>query len=103
MGDGRGRIDRTEALEAHLHQAALRLLDIERAAPVLALDGVPAVGEPQRGRGVAAVLDELEPFGVGHAAIGELEGTDQRLEARAFIVIGEAVAVMADLENAAVE
>ena len=35
--------------------------------------------------------------------LGELERVDQRLVARAFIVIGEALAVMADFENAAVE
>ena len=76
---------------------------IERAVPVLALHHVPAVGEPQRRRGVAAILDEGDPLGVGHAAVGELEGADQRLVARAFIVIGEAFAVMADVEDAAVE
>jgi hypothetical protein len=54
-------------------------------------------------RAIAAVLDELNPLRIGDAAIGELEGPDQLLVARAFVVIGEAVTVVPDSVHAAVK
>src|SRR5262249_30480070 len=103
MGHRRGEVDRPEANQAHLHVAAFRLFEIKRPLPTLAVHRVPAVCEPKRRRGIAAVLGELDPLGVGHAARGELERTDQLLVTRAFVVIGEAIAIMPDLEDPAVK
>ena len=68
MGDRRGGIDRAEAHQAHLPVTALGLLEIKRSFPSLALHRVPAIGEPKRGRGIAAILDELDPLGIGDRA-----------------------------------
>ena len=80
---------------------AVALLPIERRRPAFALDEAPAVGEPQRGRRVAAVLDEGEPFAIGDEAIGEREGAEQNLVARALVVPRKAGSVVADLMDAA--
>ena len=103
MADGRRGIERPEAVQAHLHEAAVGLFPIKRGGPALRFDRGPAVGEPQRRRAVAAVLDEGDPLGIGDATIGEPEGTDELIVSRPFIVIGKALAVMANGKNAAVE
>ena len=54
-------------------------------------------------RAIAAVRHEGQPFAVGDQAVGEREGLQQRLVARPLVVEGEAVAVVADLDDAAVE
>ena len=86
MADRRGGIERPEAVKAHLHETAVGLFPIERGGPALRCHHGPAVGKPERGRAVAAVLDEGDPLGIGDAAIGEPEGTDELIVSRPFIV-----------------
>ena len=103
MRDGGGWVDGAEAVEAHLRRAALGLLPVERRAPILSAHDVPAVGEPQRRRGIAAVGDESRPLGICDAPARELERADQGLVTRAFVIVGEALAVMSHSEDAPIE
>ena len=97
----RGAIDRLQPFERHGEPLPVALLPVERRVPALAVDRRPAVGEPKRGRAIAAVLHEREPFAVGDEAVGQAEGMDEHVVARRLVVPGEALAVVADLANAA--
>src|SRR4029077_17810844 len=103
MTDRGGRIDRAKAAQAHLHEAAISLFPIKRRLPTLCLDAVPAIRQPQRWRGIAAIFDELDPLRIGDETVREFERTHQLLMKRALIVVGEAFASMADFKNAAGE
>ena len=67
----------------------------------LALDPVPAVGQPQRGGAVAAVGDELLPLAIADEAPGERERLEQHAVRRAFVVEREALTLVADQRDAA--
>ena len=54
--------------------------------PALIVCGGKAVHQPQRRGGVAAVLHEGEPFGVGDEVAGKLDRPDQRAVRRLLIV-----------------
>ena len=65
MADRRGRIDRPQARERQRMRDAVDLAPVAGRLPAFRLHRRPAVGEPQRGRRVAAVGDEIEPLRIG--------------------------------------
>ena len=90
------RVERPQAGRVKAVQPPSRVLPVERRLPAAGLHRVPAVGQPQLGPPVAAVGDEGQVLAVGHRPRGELEGVAADAVARAFVVEGEAVAVVAD-------
>ena len=72
------------------------VLPVARRLPAVVLHRGPAVGEPQRRVGVAAVLDEGEPFAVGHQRARDAHRPDQHAVRRPFIVEAIAVGLVAD-------
>ena len=71
--------------------------------PALVGRGGKAVHQPQRGRAVAAVLHEGQPFGIGDEVAGEPDRADQGAVRRLFIVEMETVVGMPDGVDALVE
>src|SRR5207253_8427260 len=65
----------------------------------LALNPVPAFAQPQARRRIAAVGDELRPFLVGDAAIGDPVRLEEHAVARPFAIEGEPVLGGADLDD----
>src|SRR5208282_6895549 len=57
----------------------------------------PTFRQPELGPLVAAIVDESAVFAVGNGPRRDAEGMEQRAMARAFIVEGEALTVMADI------
>src|SRR5579883_2370165 len=70
---------------------------IERRFPALLAYRRPAVGEPEFGAAIAAILDEVEILAAGRRARGQTEGFEPDLVARRLIVKGETGAAMPDL------
>ena len=62
-----------------------------------------AVHQPQRGRAVAAVLHEGQPFGIGNEVAGEPDRADEGAMRGLFIVEMEAVVAVSDGVDALVE
>ena len=73
---------------------------IARRVPALRFDRRPAVGQPKRRRGVAAVGHEFEPLAVGDERARDAHRLQQHLMRRPFVVEREACAVVADGVNA---
>jgi hypothetical protein len=72
---------------------------VQRRLPALGLHHGPAVGQPQRGAPVAAVVDEGLPFTVGHEAARQRKRCQVHDVARALVVETKAgVGVVADLD-----
>ena len=100
----RGRwIDRRSAGKTEDGPAGFRRMPIQRCNPLLGLHRGPAIGEPELGTGITVVLDEADPVGVGDEVIGEGVWAQQGLVRRALVVEGEALAIMADGDQTAVE
>ena len=74
---------------------------VERRGDAFAPDPVPAVGQPQRRGAIAAVGDEPVPFAVGHQVPGQRERFEQHAVRRALVVESEALALVADHDDAA--
>src|SRR5208337_2760125 len=70
-------------------------------SPAVATARVPAVGEPEFGTLVAAVIHEGQIFTVGHQTIGQRERGDVLLVSRSLVVEGKACRLMADRPQAA--
>ncbi len=62
---------------------------------------VPALGQPVGRLAVAAGLHESQVLRVGHRSDGDLEGLQEDGVARRLVVEGEALAIVADLRQAA--
>ena len=62
-----------------------------------------AVHQPQRGRAVAAILHEGQPFGIGDEVTGEPDRADKGAVGGLFIVEMEAVVAMPNGVDALVE
>ncbi len=103
VGDRQARVDRPGAVQGVLEPDAVDLVPVERRAPALVVDPGPAVGEPQLGAAVAAVGDEPQPLAVGHQPVGEPERLEPDLVARQLVVEAEAGALVADLDQPAVD
>src|SRR6202040_3008390 len=69
---------------------------IERRLPILLLHARPAIRKPEFRTAIAAIGDESLIFAIAHRTRRDAEGAQQDLMARAFIVEGKALAVMAD-------
>ena len=91
-----GLDDRPEPAERLRPPGAVDLLPVERGLPAAGVRDVPAVGEPQLGPPIAAVLDEREELAVGDRPRGQLEVLEIDPVPRAFVVEAEAVALVAD-------
>ncbi|MCY1362233.1 hypothetical protein D9M69_489380 [compost metagenome] len=89
--------------QRHLPPRAFARFPVQRRLDALLADPAPAVGEPQAGGLVAAVVDELEPLAVGDRVRAQRERLQVDLVARPLAVKGKALAAMADLDHAAVE
>ena len=99
--DGCCAFDRLQPFQRHRQPLAVALLPVERSLPALAIDRRPAVGEPQRGRAIAAVSHELQPFRVGHQPVGEAAWVDQHIVLRRLVVPGKADAAVTNRADAA--
>src|SRR5690606_3131290 len=64
-------------------------------------DQCPAVGQPERGVGVAALRDEVAVFGVRDETVRERVVANERLVTRSFVVEAERLASRPDLEEPA--
>ena len=112
VDDGLVRVERAQAGE-RVDPPPIRVVGVappvEGRLPALGLGARPAVGLPQFGPPISAVVDEREPFTRSHQAIGQREVVQPNLVARPFVVEGEAVDRRAsvetatDLDDAAVE
>src|SRR5438477_4081150 len=89
-------LDRAEPAERHDLPMAVGLLPISGRSPTFGLDHGPAVREPQRGRAVAAVGHELEPFEIADEPTREPDRTGQHAMGRRFAVEAEPLAIVPD-------
>ena len=92
------------AAEAGVAQAealplAVLVAPVERGAPSLLARGCPTVRQPQRGRFVAAVVDELEILACGHASGRQLVWLEMYFVSRHFVVEAEAVILVTDFDE----
>src|SRR4051812_10147425 len=102
MADRLGRIDEAFAMQGEeAAPAVIGFAPVERRAPALSLDRGPAFGQPKLRTGVASVFDEGQVFAAGRQAAGQHEGLEPDPVAGPLVVEGEALAVMADLDKAA--
>ena len=76
---------------------------VERRGPAVRLDGGPTVGEPQLRARVAAVGDERLPVARGDETARQAERRDECRVSRGLVVEREAVAVVPDVDDAALE
>jgi hypothetical protein len=98
------RIERLQAMQGKFLPAAVFLAaPVEGRGQLAGRHLVPAVGQPQGRVAIAAGLDECQVFAVRHQARGQFEGRDIAAVARQFVVEGKAAAIVADLDQAAVE
>src|SRR5690606_8208865 len=98
--DRRLGIEGPEAIEGEAHPLPIALSPMKRSPPPLRRCHREAVGEPELGALVAAVLHEGEVFAVGDEAGGELERLQEDAMGRALVVVGEIASAGADLERA---
>ena len=103
MANGRGGIDRLRAAQRHRPEAVVALFPIERRRPAFRLHRRPSRGEPEQRLPIAAVGDELHPFRIGDEPIREFVRFDQHAMARPLAIEAEALAVVSDLDDAAIE
>src|SRR5688500_8032250 len=101
MADRLVGLDGPQAREAVVPPRAVLLEPLERRVPALGLCGPNAIGQPQLGMAVAAVVDELDILAVGHQARSDLEWLDEHAVARRLVVEGESISRVADLAHAA--
>ncbi len=102
MGHRPVRIQGLGPGQGHLAPGAVLVLaPIERMTPALALDRGPAVGEPILRIGVAAGLDEGQPFAIGHQPLRQAEGLQIDRVARALVIEGKARPAVAQGRQAA--
>ena len=100
MRDGSRRIDRLQAGERHREPGAIFLSPIAGRLPAFRLHRRPAVRQPERGRRVAAGLDEFEPFGIADEMARDPHIGDQFVMPRRLVVEAEALPLVADGVNA---
>ena len=86
----RAGIDRIHAGERELGPTVRGALPVERRFPVAGAHRRPTVRQPQLGAMVAAVVDEREPIGVRHEAVGETELVDEHAMRGRLVVEREA-------------
>ena len=91
MADRGGVVDRLQSAERHDPPFAVDLTPVAGGLPALVGCGGKAVHQPQRGRAVAAVLHEGQPFGIGDEVAGKPDRADQGAVRGLFIVEMEAV------------
>lgn len=91
-----GRIERLQPGQCHDLPFTIDLPPMPRRGPSFVAERCKSVHEPECWRGIAAVLDEREPFGVGDKIARQLHGTDQCAMRRFFIVEVEAIAAVSD-------
>ena len=103
MRDRRVRIDRLRAAQRHRPVAAVALLPIERRAPAFRLHARPSRRKPEQRRPIAAVGHERHPFRIGDEPVREFIRFEQHAMARPLAVEAEPLAVMSDLDHAAIE
>src|SRR5207248_11547895 len=80
VGDGRGPVDCAAAAEREFGPA---VAPVQWRRDLLALDPLPALGQPQSRGAIAAVLNELAPVAVGHGPIGDVMRFEENTVARA--------------------
>src|SRR3972149_6919454 len=78
-------------MEGPAPPGAVSLLPIQRCLPVLLLNGVPAITQPERGTPVASVAHELQVIAGGDRTRCQLEPMDEHPMPWALVVIGEAI------------
>src|SRR5690554_4234420 len=77
-------------------------LPIKGMLPILAEGLIPAIGQPEFGAGIAAILDKLQIFTIGDEPTGQGEGLHQHLVAWPLVVEGKALGrIMADPQDTA--
>ena len=104
MADGRGGVDRTQAVQRHGGPTALAVrAPVERRVPAFGADPSPALGQPELRTAVAPVGHEGQPFAIGHQAVGKLERLQPGLVTRPLVVEGEVLALMPQADEPAVE
>ena len=74
------------------------VVPVERPLDPIRLDPVPPFAEPQVRVAIAAVGDELPPFAIGDAAVGDGVRAEQGAVPRPLAIEGEAVARRANLD-----
>src|SRR6185503_6840430 len=94
--DGSRPVDLAASTERELRAI---LAPVQRGDDAFLLHPCPAFREPQRGRRIAAIVDELAPFLVGDAAAGDLMAGKEDAVARAFGIEGEGVIWRSDLDD----
>lgn len=72
------------------HQRERLRAEGERRGDRLTLPRGPAIRQPQPRVGIAAIVDEGVPLGIGDQPVGEREGLEQQAVRRALVVEGEA-------------
>lgn len=100
MRDGRLQLQFLHAVQREDLPVVALPFPVERCAPALRADAVPSLRQPQFRPRIAAVAHEGQVFVLRHEPVGQVEAAQQRVMGRAFIVEGEAVAVVADAGHA---
>src|SRR3989304_6432145 len=83
-------------MEGHAPPGAVSLFPIQRCLPVLLLNGVPAITQPELGTPVASVAHELQVIAGGDQTRCQLDPMDEHPMPWALVVIGEAISFVSD-------
>src|SRR5258707_377180 len=96
MADRGGRINRLQSAECHDPPFAVDLAPVAGGLPAFVGSRGKTVHQPERGRAVAAVLHEGQPFGIGDEVAGEPDRANEGAVRGLFIVEMEAVVAGSD-------
>src|ERR1035438_2075510 len=80
------------AFDGVMPPLAIALLPVQRSAPLIVANPVPAIRKPQLGRAVAVVAHEFEILAVGHQPGGQAESFQINIVTWTLVVEREAFA-----------
>ena len=103
MANRSRRIDGAPPGQGHDAPARRLFTPVERRGPALRLHPRPPVRQPELGAPIAAVVNELDPVGIGRQIGGQGKGLQPDSVRGPLVVEGEAVVARADLRQPALE
>ena len=103
VGHRFGFVDRSKAGKGEVPPGAVALDPIERRFPALLLHRGPAERKPELGAAVTSSFNKVEIFAIRHWPGGKRERSHEGAMLRAFVVVGKAIARMADDDSLLIE
>src|SRR5664280_3483126 len=91
------------AFDGVMPPLAIALLPVQRSAPLIVANPVPAIGEPQLGCAVTVVAHEFQILAVGHQPRGQAKSFQVNIVPRTLVVEREALACKTDAIDPFVE